>query len=175
MGPMIDMLPVPPKPATAKQGTEYRELTAEEIQTVAGVFTDRGAQLPDPATSSFIGAVEDGRVIGFLVLQLKLHAEPMWIEPGHSAVFAPLVHKAEEVILQRTGPQWVYLFAPAGRVSQMAVTMGMQIEPWVVMSKLVMPEAPQVPVVELLPMEVPEPEPFTDYPIDQSPASEAIQ
>lgn len=160
----IEPIKVPAVPGTR----EIRELTPEEIQSVAHIFTENGTVVPDPAT--FVGAVQDGKVLGFLVLQPKLHAEPLWIEPGQSHLFTSIVKEAERVILRKCGPQWTYLFAPAGRVSQMATAMGMQVEPFVVMSKLVMPEAPGRPLVLMQPDE--------DTPIDLdlvTAASEATQ
>ena len=142
----LDFLPPPSKPEGSE---EIRVLTAEEIQTVEPVFKATGNSLPDPTTSCFVGAVRDGKVLGFIVLQVKLHAEPMWIEEGHSDLFLPIAKAAESVIITRTGGAWVYLFAPAGRISQLAQSMGMQIEPYVVMSKLVVRDTPK-PVVELM-------------------------
>jgi hypothetical protein len=136
-------------PPTSNKAEEYRVLTPEEVLTLAPIFEATGNPLPDPAISTFYGCLKDGKVVGFIVLQLKLHAEPVWIEEGHSAVFQGLVRGAESVIITRCGPQWVYLFAPAGRIAQLAAAMGMQTEPWVVMSKLVMPDIPAKPVIEL--------------------------
>jgi hypothetical protein len=138
-----------PLPGAAPPGPEIRVLTAEEIATVEPVFAATGNPLPDPAVSCFVGAVEGGKVLGFIVLQLRLHAEPMWLEEGHSDLFKPLVRAAERTILQRVGPAYAYVFAPAGRISQMAQSMGMQMEPWVVFSKLVMPEAPVPATLDL--------------------------
>ena len=128
---------------------EIRELTPEEIASVEPVFASQGASLPDPKTSTFVGAIRDGKVVGFLVLQLTLHAEPMWIEEGHSDLFTGIVREAENTILRKCGPAWVYLFAPAGRITQLAQTMGMMQEPYCIMSKLVQPTLPTKPVVEL--------------------------
>lgn len=140
---MIEPIPVPQKPGAR----EIRVLTPEEISTISHIFTEHGTVVPDPSVATFVGAVQDGKVLGFLVLQAKLHAEPMYLEPGQSHLFTSIVRAAEGVILKNLGPQWVYLFSPAGRVSQMAATMGMQPEPFVVMSKLVMPEAPGRPLI----------------------------
>jgi hypothetical protein len=148
----LEMLPVAEE-STQSKGVEFRVLTPEEISSIAHVFADQGASLPDPTVSQFVGAVEDGKVVGFLVLQLRLHAEPMWIESKHSQVFTKLVAEAEKIILRQAGPQWVYLFAPAGRTAQLAQSMGMQLEPWVVLSKLVMPNIPDNPVFNLLDVE----------------------
>jgi hypothetical protein len=151
----IDFLPPVASSKKAPQlNNEVRELTMEEIQTLAPIFATAGCGLPDPKVSTFVGAVKDGQVVGFIVLQVKLHAEPMWIRKGESECFKALVRKAEEVVLAKSGPQWVYLFAPAGRVSQLASSMGMQLEPWNVLSKLVAPEPPPRVPVDLSDVEV---------------------
>lgn len=144
----MELLPKPVIETPNRDGV--RELTQDEIKTVEHVFTATGNPLPDPQISTFVGAVKDGKVVGFLVLQVKLHAEPMWIEEGHSDVFTPIVHAAERTILSKAGPQFVYLFAPAGRVSQLAQSMGMQLEPWNVLSKLVQPDVPSKQPVDVL-------------------------
>lgn len=170
----LQPLPEPPKPKA--EGVEYRLLTPEEIQSCAPIFAEKGNPLPDPAISQFVGAVEDGKVIGFLVLQLKLHAQPMWIAEGQSQIFASLAHAAEKVILERTGPAWVYLFAPAGKMSQLAQSMGMQLEPWNVLSKLVMYDPPEQGTLELSEPEIPTPASKPKrVPVWQSSTTEVIQ
>lgn len=129
---------------------EYRMLTVEEVNSspfITQAFAQANSVLPDPAYSQFIACVEDGEVVGFLVVQLKLHAEPLVIKDGYSDIFLQLVSTAERVILERVGPTWVYLFAPAGRVSQLATHCGMQLEPWNVLSKFIMPDPPARPAV----------------------------
>lgn len=124
----------------ASQPSKYspvRLLTDAEIATLEPIFREQGAVLPDPAISCIVGVVEDEKVVAFIVLQLKLHAQPVWIEQGKSGLFESLVHGAEKIILERTGPQRVYLFTLEGRLTEMAVAMGMQVEPWVVSSKYV--------------------------------------
>src|ERR1017187_536323 len=139
---MIEMLPLPTTP-TQPEGDCERELTPEEIQQyVKPGYDAANNALPDPAVSTFVGVIRGGRVVASLGIQLKLHAEPLQIESGHSSVLPLLVKYAERLILQRTGPQYVYLFAPAGRVAQMAQAMGLVLEPWCVLSKLVTPPEP---------------------------------
>lgn len=164
----MDMLP-PPAQSVSVTDCE-RELTAEEIQSfVAPQYAATGNSLPDPANSTFIGVIRGGEVVAALGLQLKLHAQPLMISDGHSAVLPLLVKTAESIILSRIGPQWVYLFCPAGRLSQIAQSMGMQLEPWCVLSKLVAPEMPAKISVE------PVPEPQDDLLAELIPQSEAIQ
>lgn len=124
-----------------------RLLTEAEIQTLAPVFAEQGTSLPDPSTSFFVGTVDDeGSVTSFLVVQLRVHAEPMWIKPGHESVFRSLVHAAEQTIQERTGGGCdVFLFAPAGKIARLAEVSGMRTEPWVVYSKTIAPIDPVEP------------------------------
>jgi hypothetical protein len=134
---VIRLLEEPPK------GEEIRELTPDEIEGyVRPQYALTGNVVPDPSVCTFIGIVRGGEVIAFLGLQIKLHSQPLWIKEGESARFTSLVHKAEEIILKKCGPQWVYLFCPPGRLVELAKHMDMTQEPWVVMSKLVMPPVP---------------------------------
>lgn len=164
---MMEPIALPKPPGTR----EIRELTVEEIMTLAPIFIENGTDLPDLRQATFVGAVQDGKVLGFIVLQAKLHAEPMWITPGQSQLFTPIVREAERVILKKAGPQYVYLFTPAGRVTQMAASMGLRPEPFVIMSKLVMPEPPARPLILM-------PDEDGEVPIDMEtlvPASEVTQ
>jgi hypothetical protein len=142
---------------------EVRELTKEEIATVEHIFTERGHALPNPVQSTFVGAVKDGKVLGFIVLQVKLHCEPIWIEQGHSDLFTHLARVGEQIILKKIGSCWVYMFTPAGRASQLAMAMGFQMEPFCIMSKLVVPDIPGKPVVSL------------DLPLEDTPVDGGVQ
>ena len=155
---MIDMLPLPTTP-TQPEGDCERELTPEEIQQyVKPGYDATNNPLPDPAISTFVGVFRGGKVVASIGLQLKLHAQPLQIEDGHASVLPMLVKAAERIILQRTGPQWIYLFTPAGRLAQIASSMGLQLEPWVVMSKLVNYPEPSRVVVDDMPSLTIEPE-----------------
>lgn len=135
---------LPPPEASEAAGIQFRELSAAEVASVEHVFRATGNPLPDPAISTFVGAVHEGEVVAFLVLQLKLHAQPMWIAEGHSELFSRLVTTAEKTILRKVGATWVYLFVPPGsRLAELAESVGMSAEPWGVMSKLVAPEIPK--------------------------------
>lgn len=151
----LDLLPPTTADADADADTsiQYRELSSDEIKTLEGIFAATGNPLPSPTLSTFVGALQGGKVVGFLVLQARLHAEPMWIAEGHSQIFTSLVSAAEKTILKKSGPQWVYLFAPAGKLSQLAQNMGMALEPWCVLSKLVQPELPHKIGVDMLPID----------------------
>ena len=153
----MEMLPLP----TDTSENEERILTPEEIQSyVAPQYAATGNPLPDPATSQFIGVIRGGKIVAALGLQVKLHAQPLMIDDGHGAVLPALVKAAERIILERCGPQWVYLFTPAGKLTQLAQSLGMQLEPWCVCSKLVAPAIPDKPLdmPEMIPLESMAPE-----------------
>ena len=146
-------------PPARSQGVEERLLTKEEISRFVKPHYDRrGVPMPNPNNAVFLGVVEGGVVKAFLGLQVMLHAEPLVIEDGEARYLTRLVHKAEEVILNKVGPAWVYLFAPPGKVARLAELMGMQLEPWCVYTKLVLPAKPVVSFDERGPM--PEDEPI---------------
>ena len=153
------MPPLPPLPAIADEQpvedestARPRLLTADEVATLEPIFTARGAPLPAPEHSYFVGTVDRlGNVTSFLVVQLRVHAEPMWIAPGNEHVFRPLVHKAEQLLTERVaGNVDVFLFAPAGKVARMAEIAGMRQEPWVVYSKMIEGQA-QIDSAQVLP------------------------
>ena len=116
---------------------EVRELSPEEIKSLAPHFQERGVPLPDPAFSTFVGAVCDGRVVAFQCLQLRLHAEPMLIEPGYAHLFLPLCRKSEDLILSKCGQQEVLILVEPGRVEELAKAMGMVPQSYIVMTKTV--------------------------------------
>ncbi len=118
-----------------------RLLTSDEIATLAPIFAAEGSSdLPDPATSFVVGVIVTDAgvecIVAFLVVQLRVHAEPEWIRKGYEKFHTSLIHTAERIINERIpGGCDVFLFAPAGKIARMAELAGMRMEPWVVMSK----------------------------------------
>ena len=134
---LLEFLPLPESPTG---NVEYRVLTSEEVASISGIFSDSNAPMPNPASSFFVGAVDaTGAVIGFIVIQSCIHAQPMWVHPSHKTIFSALTAHAEKEIADRIPGELVvvYTFTPAGPISRLAQLSGMQIEPWVVHSKLV--------------------------------------
>jgi len=141
----LDMLPPPARGEQPNEQlhdagldtTSVRLLTPEEVASLAPIFAEAGGQMPAPEHSFVLGSVApDGHVVAFLVVQLRVHAEPMWIEKGYERLFGSLVHTAEQTIAERVpGGCDVFLFAPAGKVSMLASKAGMRLEPWTVWSK----------------------------------------
>lgn len=169
----------PIAPEAKSTGPEIRELTPEEIQTLAPDFGEHG--LPDPATSTAVGIIENGQIVGYQFLQLKLHVQPTKLLDGHSHMFTQLCRKSEEIILAKVGPVWAYVFATPGRMAALAESRGCTVEPWVVLSKLIAPRIPAAPVLEMLPIVEPASPVTTEelhYPgidLSEVPAEGAIQ
>lgn len=151
---------IQPLPVPIETKDEIRVLTADELERyVYPQYDASGNPRPDKSTSTFVGVLRGGRVVAFLGLQVKLHAQPLFIEDGYQSILPSLVDAAERIILAKCGPQWVYLFTPAGKLTQLAAHFGMQLEPWCVMSKLVAPAVPpKNAAADLVP--------FEDTPID---------
>jgi hypothetical protein len=121
----LDLLP-PPNGDPAPDSS-VRILTEAEIATLEPTFAEHGVLLPDPSSSFIVGSVDQGQVVAFLVVQLRIHAEPMWIKPGHQSLFSSLVHVTEKLLAERAAPCDVFLFAPAGKVSTLAEKAGMRL------------------------------------------------
>ncbi len=161
----LDMLPPPTRTVGEPPAEQDRQdarspvrlLTPEEVASLEPVFEKAGAHLPHPNESFFLGSVApDGHVVAFLVVQLRVHAEPVWVEKGHESIVMSLVHAAEQTIAEKVpGGCDVFLFAPAGRVSTLVSRAGMRLEPWAVWSKHVDGVAPDEPKVDPI-IEVPE-------------------
>jgi len=142
--------------------SETRVLTQEEIESLRPIFAEHGAPLPDPAMSFVVGEVQNGEVVAFLVIQFKVHGQPLWIKPGHEASYRRLTRTAEQVIQERTGGGFeVYVFADPGKIAQMAEVIGMKKEPWLVYSKMI-PQVQKAAVPPPLPKKVSHPDGIED-------------
>lgn len=113
-----------------------RVLRPDEIAQLEPIFKERGVDMPDPATSFFIGALDgNGKVTqNFLVGQMRFHAEPLHLESGGEHLFRPLARAMYDEIVKRYGTTDVFLFAPGDHIVKMAEIMGFERDPWVSMS-----------------------------------------
>lgn len=68
-------------------GVEYRWIdgptaTAEEWDRVEGVLAVRGWMSLNRPTSRILVAEREGELLGFMVMQLVPHTEPLWVRPS---------------------------------------------------------------------------------------------
>jgi hypothetical protein len=56
---------------------------SDELTMLEELFAEYGAALPDPLKSKLYvvrDQEQEGKIVGFYCLQVRLHAEPMWIQ-----------------------------------------------------------------------------------------------
>lgn len=106
---------------------EYREATPQELAFVDEVVVRYGSRRVPGEYSKVVVAVEDGKVVAFLLGQVVLHFEPMWAKDGSSGrVFLPrLVEEMKKLFVG----QRFYSFIPQGFES-LAKRAGMTEQPW---------------------------------------------
>lgn len=77
----------------------YRQLPSYEWGKLQEQFEKHGGGLPRPDLAKIVVAEDEGRIVGFVVLQLTMHLEPIWLDEGSKAArhaLSRLVHMAEE-------------------------------------------------------------------------------
>jgi hypothetical protein len=95
---------------------------------LAAIFTENGSELPHPDVAQIAVAERDGEIIGFAVLQLVAHLEPLYLTEAARHVWPRLVKTAMDAY---SGP--VYAFAPNDQIASMAQHAGFTQLPWSVM------------------------------------------
>jgi hypothetical protein len=67
---------------------------------VADAFKTMDSPMPNPSTSAIVAAVENGKILSFVVLQTKLHAEPGFTYPEaqHRRLLEQIYKKIDQVV-----------------------------------------------------------------------------
>lgn len=128
--------------------TTYRLIGIGEWERLRPVFAQYGSQLPDPSVSLIAAAELDGEIVGFLTLQPILHAEPLYIAPGHTGeVYVPrLLHLLEDSLrqvlttLKTTEPVVIHVFSDKPETGRLAKAHGFEHAPYHVWRKQVSAE-----------------------------------
>lgn len=174
----IEFLPVPvveKKPelkaeapvvaAPAEPVVDVHILNPEELDQIRPIFAANGVPMPNPETSFVMGAVEDGKVVGFLVTHLAVHTEPLHFSKGYEHLVSRVIHKTEDMIAERCGSVLVYSFVLPGKMVALGQSFGMKPEPWIVMSKYVQAADPEVSTfAQAAPAVAPEPDKWAPNP-----------
>jgi hypothetical protein len=104
----------------------YRTLPPDEWNKLSSVFTRYGGKLPHPSAAIIIVAEEGGSIIGFVVLQVVNHLEPVWLDPQNKRArhaLSTLVHMAEARI--PNGGDY-YAFSADDHVSDLCKAFGLE-------------------------------------------------
>ena len=104
-----------------------RLLPSDEYVRLLPLFFGTEGALPDPAISR-IAVAEDsnGDIIGFFILQLVAHAEPIWVAEDYQrrGVAKMLIDEINALADAQGTPY--FSFAEGGRVAELALKNGMQ-------------------------------------------------
>lgn len=109
----------------------YRWLSPDEAETLRTVFEENGGDMPRPDLSAIYGAFTDeGQLVGFHVLQLVPHAEPMWIHPEWRAKvnWRKFQEGIETLFDKQSGGEY-YIFPGDERIAKLCKRGGMEEVP----------------------------------------------
>lgn len=118
---------------------KLRILTNEEFdrEDLKTIFEQNGGRVPSAEHSSIaVAEDENGKLLGFYVLQPVYHAEPIWINPE---VNIPSLHKElMDVIiepLRHIKGLVIYAFAPNKKIANLAKRFGFVELDWKVLEQ----------------------------------------
>ena len=107
-----------------------RVLPSEEWPRLQGVLEAEGGRLPDPATAQIVVHEAQGEIIGFLVVQLVPHLEPIWVHPDYrgKGLVSSLVNAGRSLL----GSGEFFAFSPNRAMGALATKEGLTPLPWTV-------------------------------------------
>jgi hypothetical protein len=131
-------MPIPPisipDTSTDTPTRTLRILTPAEWPMLAGVFARQGSTLPDASLAQIIVMEEEDEdgmksLVGFVVLQLVAHIEPIFVTPRLRGT------PAWEILARAAVKQFpvgvpYYAFAPSPAIGAMAEKVGLSKQPW---------------------------------------------
>lgn len=81
---------------------EIKELPVDQWHLLKDAFDSMNSSIPSPATSGILVAIDSasGKILGFVVLQTFLHAEPLFIYPEaqHRKIWADLYDAVDQIL-----------------------------------------------------------------------------
>ncbi len=80
------------------EDVEVVELPVDQWYLLEEAFAHHECPMPDPNQTAILAAVENGKILGFVPLQVYLHAEPLVIYPEaeHRNIWKLLYDKIDE-------------------------------------------------------------------------------
>lgn len=110
----------------------YRFLPESEWHKLEAIFDEYGSQPPAKGLGKIAIAEDNGQIVGFVVLQLVLHAEPLWIREDHrqtdTVSWRRLLNMVGECAAQ-IGKEY-YVFIPDERAAHIAKVAGLSPLSW---------------------------------------------
>ena len=87
----------------------YIQLIGKQVEQLKPILDKLGWAVPHPVNAVAVTAVYQGRVVGFFVLQLIPHAEPMWVSPEvrGTGIAEELLAKGKEILVESGAKGWL--------------------------------------------------------------------
>ena|SRR3989304_3724732 len=124
--------------AMTEGSIKYRILPPEEWDKLIPLFVSQEHLLPSPVVATAAVAEDtEGNILGFLLMQLTFHVEPLWISPdaNGSVSWKHLLRQLESLMSPYKGAT-LYAFAPDHtNIRRLAEIAGFDRLPWSVMRK----------------------------------------
>lgn len=112
----------------------YRVLPHSEFERLKELMCGEGYEnnVPDPRFCRVVVGERNGTIVAFLVCQVAIHMEPLWISPEERGKlnWRRMVHMHEENLLSP-----FYVFAPNEKIAAMCEAVGMKKQNWEVFMK----------------------------------------
>ena len=101
------------------------ELEPDEWWRLGVVFVEEfGTQeVPDPKRTKIYVGVEDGRVVGFFLMERVIHAGPFWVAPNHRG--KGVARRLAEEALRLAEGEEGYIAATRPEVEHLAESLGL--------------------------------------------------
>jgi hypothetical protein len=109
--------------------TTYRLLPSEEWERLKPIFQQNGAAMPRPEIATAAIAEQRGEIVGMLIMQYAIHAEPLWIKESERGKVSWKKLLNDVAALLPKGSAF-YVFAPNEQIAHMARASGMEELAW---------------------------------------------
>jgi GNAT superfamily N-acetyltransferase len=105
----------------------YKRLAPEAVKYFCSRLPEIGVTVPHPESANIVVAELEEKIIGFIVLQLMVHTEPIYIDPAHrgSGIAEKLAEEAEK-LLKEIDARAVVCIATGRAVEVLCEFMGMK-------------------------------------------------
>lgn len=108
-----------------------RQLLPDEWISLRPTFVEQGSDLPHPEFARILVAERDGTRIGFLVIQLVPHLEPIYVEEASRGTGVSLA-LAKAAQAQFPAGIHYYAFVPNPTIEALAIQAGLTKRPWAI-------------------------------------------
>jgi len=79
---------------------QIKELPLDQWHLLEGAFVKMDSSMPNPSNSAILVAIEDDKILGFVVMQSIMHVEPLFVYPEgqHRKIWEKLYNYVDELL-----------------------------------------------------------------------------